>query len=165
MLQLYRALVRPQLEYCVQFWAPYLRKDILALEGVQRRFIRLIPEMRGLDYEERLSRLGLYSLEFRRMRGDLKETYKIMKGMDRVGVERFFLLRKDSRTRGHSLKIKGERFRTELRRNFFTQRVVNLWNSLPVEVVEAASLNIFKTQVNRFLTDRGIKGYGEKAGK
>ena len=121
--------------------------------------------MRGLDYEERLNRLGLYSLEFRRLRRDLIETYKIMKGLDRVEVERFFQLRKDSRTRGHSLKIRGVQFRSELRRNFFTQRVVNLWNSLPVEVVEATSLNIFKSWVDRFLTDKGIKGHGEKAGK
>ena len=88
-----------------------------------------------------------------------------MKGMDRVEVERFFPLRKDSRTRGHSLKISGRWFRSELRRNFFTQRVVNLWNSLPVEVVEATLLNIFKSWVDRFLIDKGIKGYGEKVGK
>ena len=56
------------------------------------------------------------------------------------------------------------RCRTELRRNFFTQRVVNLWNSLPVEVVEATSLNIFKTWVDGFLIREGIKGYGERAG-
>ena len=165
MLQLYKVLVRPHLEYCVQFWFPYLRKDILALEGVQRRFTRLILELRGLDYEERLSRLGLYSLEFRRMRGDLIETYKIMKGIDRIDAGRLFPLVGESRTRGHSLKIRGSRFRTELRRNFFTQRVVNLWNSLPSETVEAPSLNIFKKKIDSFLKNKGIKGYGVRAGK
>ena len=54
LLQLYRVLVRPHLEYCVQFWSPNLRKHILAIEGVQRRFTRLIPGMSGLSYEERL---------------------------------------------------------------------------------------------------------------
>ena len=83
MLQLYKVLVRPHLENCVQVWSPYLRKDILALEGAQRRFTRLIPELRVLAYEERLSRMGLYSLEFRRMRGDLMETDKIMKDQTR----------------------------------------------------------------------------------
>jgi len=138
MLQLYRDLVRPHLEYCMQFWSPYLRKDILALEGMQRRFIRLILELRGLDYEERLSRLGLYSLKFRRMRGNLIETYKIMMGIDKVEAGRFPLAG-ETRTRGHSLKIKGSRCRTELRSNFFTQRFVNLWNSLPSEAVEATT--------------------------
>ena len=69
------------------------------------------------------------------------------------------------RTRGHSLKIKGGRFRTELRRNFFSQRVVNLWNSLPTEVVEATSLNMFKARMDGFLIGKGIKGYGNQAGK
>jgi len=70
LLQLERALVRPHLEYCVQFWSPFLRKDVLALEGVQQRFTRLIPGMAGLKYEEELTRLGLFSLEFRQMRGE-----------------------------------------------------------------------------------------------
>ena len=132
----------------------------MALEGVQRRFTRLIPEMRGLAYEERLSRLGLYSLEFRRLRGDLLETYKKMKGLDRGEAERFFPLRKETRTRGHSLKIRGSQFRTELRRNFFSQRVVNLRNSLPNEAVEATSLNVFKSQIDRFLPIRELRVMG-----
>ena len=57
LLQLYRELVRPLMEYCVQFWCPYLRKDVLAIEGVQHRFSRLIPGMAGLSYEERIRRL------------------------------------------------------------------------------------------------------------
>ena len=89
---LYKALVRLHLENCEQFWAPYLRKDVLALERVQRRFMRMIPGMKGLTHEERLRTLGLYSMEFRRMRGDLIETYRILKGLDRVDVGKMFPL-------------------------------------------------------------------------
>ena len=121
--------------------------------------------MRGLAYEERLSRLGLYSLEFRRMRGDLIETYKIMKGIDKIEAGRLFPQAGETRTKGQGLKIRGSRFRTELRRNFLTQRVVNLWNSLPSEAVGDTSLNVFKARVDKFLNSKGIKGYGERAGK
>ncbi len=107
LLQLYRALVRPHLEYCVQFWSPYLRKDVLAMEGVQRRFTRLIPGMAGMTYEERLGRLGLHSLEFRRMRGDLIETYKILTGLDRLDAGRMFPMVGESSTRGSQSKDKG----------------------------------------------------------
>jgi len=74
----------------VQFWCPYPRKDVLAIERVQQRFTKLIPGMAGLSYEERLSQLELYSLEFRRVRGDLIETLKILTGLDRVDSERMF---------------------------------------------------------------------------
>ena len=161
MLQLYKVLVRPYLEFCVQFWSPYLRKDILALEGVQRRFTGLIPELRGLAYEERLSSLVPYSLELRRMRGDLIETYKIMKGIDKIEAGKLFPRVGITRTRGHSLKIRGSRFRTELRRNFFK----GLWDSLSSEAVEATSLNVFNAGIDKFLNSKGIKGYGERAGK
>ena len=69
-----------------------------------------------------------------------------------------------SRTRGHSLRIRGKSFRTEMRKTFFTQRVVNLWNSLPQKVVEASSLAIFKRELDVALVAKGIRGYGEKAG-
>ena len=65
---------------------------MLALEGIQKRFTRMIPGMKGLSYEERLRSLGLYSIEFRRMRGDLIEPYRILWGLDRVDVERVFPL-------------------------------------------------------------------------
>ena len=164
LLQLYRVLVRPHLEYCVQFWSLNLRKDILAIEGVQRRFTRLIPGMPGLSYEERLDSLGLYSLEFRRLGGDLIETYKILKGLDRLHAGRLFPMLGKSRTRGHSLRIRGKSFRTEMRKTFFTQRAVNLWNSLPQKVVEDGSLAIFKRKFDVTFVAKGIRGYGEKAG-
>ncbi|XP_059822785.1 uncharacterized protein LOC132392642 [Hypanus sabinus] len=163
LLQLHRALVRPNLEYCVQFWSPNLRKDILAIEGVQRRFTRLIPGMAGLSYVERLERLGLYTLEFRRIRGDLIETYKIIKGLDTLEAGSTFPLMGESRTRGHSL-IRGRPFRTEMQKNFFTQRVVDMWNALPQKAVEAKSLDAFKGELDRALRDSRVKGYGERAG-
>ena len=95
----------------------------MALEAVQRRFTRFIPKMRGLSYEEIFKSLGLYSLEFRRMRGGQIEVYKMIKGMDKVDVERMLPLVGHSRTRGHSLRIRGSKFKTELRRNYFSQRV------------------------------------------
>ena len=83
------------------------------------------------------------------MRGDLTETCRVVKGLDRVDVERMFPLVEESRTRGHSLRIKGRSFRKEMRRNFFSQRVVNLWNSLPQKAVEATSQWIYLRQRDR----------------
>ena len=90
MLQLYRTLVRLHLEYSVQFWSPHYQKDVEALERVQKRFTRMLPGMEDISYEERLEKLGLFSLERRRLREDLIEVYKIMRGMDRVGSQKLF---------------------------------------------------------------------------
>ncbi|XP_059510326.1 adenylate kinase 2, mitochondrial isoform X1 [Stegostoma tigrinum] len=144
MLQLYKTLVRPHLEYCVRFWSPYYRKDVEALERVQRRFTRMLPGLEGLSYEERLTELGLFSLERRRKRGDLIKVYKIMRGMGRVDSQRPFPRAGLTATRGHSFKVLGGRYRGDVRGTFFTQRVVSAWNTLPVVVVEAESLVTFK---------------------
>ena len=69
MLQLYRTLVRPHLEYSVQFWLPHYQKDVEALERVQKRFTRMLSGMESISYEERLEKPGLFSLEQQRLRG------------------------------------------------------------------------------------------------
>jgi ribonuclease P/MRP protein subunit RPP40 len=105
MLRLYKSLVRPHLEYCVQTWSPYYQKDIDLLEKVQRRFTRMIPELSHLTYEQRLSALNLTSLETRRLRGDLIETFKIITGKEMVDRNYFFKIRESTTTRGHEFKL------------------------------------------------------------
>ena len=74
--RLYKALVRPKLEYCVQAWCPYLRKEIDKIERVQHRATKMIEECKGLSYEERLKETGLTTLTDRRLRGDMIEVLK-----------------------------------------------------------------------------------------
>ncbi|MBN3299237.1 HARB1 nuclease, partial [Amia calva] len=93
--------VQPHLEYCVQFWAPHFKKDIAALEAVQRRATRLIPGLKGMSYLERLRELNLFSLEQRRLLGDLIQVFKIMKGIDHIKPEELFQISRDTRTRGN----------------------------------------------------------------
>src|SRR6218665_2808252 len=99
-LRLYKSLVSPQLEYCIQVWSPYLKQDMEKLEKVQRRATKMIQGCKYLSYEERLIRCGLTTLEKRRTRGDLIEAYNIITGKESMQSERFFELAPSKVTRG-----------------------------------------------------------------
>src|SRR5215469_6813345 len=119
---LYKSFIRPHLEYCIQVWSPSLNRDINTLEKVQRRATKV--EVRGIgrkSYEDRLRILNLTTLEQRRVRGDLIETFKILKGKVKVDAGVFFHLYQHAHgLRGHRMKLSVQRCKTNLKKFSFS---------------------------------------------
>jgi len=105
LLNLYKTLVRPHLEYRSPAWSPHYQKDKQLLEKVQHRFTRLFPYLRNMCYHDRLRRLGLWTLQEHHNRADLLEVFKLEAGLSSIILQTFFDHNADSRTRGHSWTV------------------------------------------------------------
>ena len=150
---LFIALVRPHLEFGNVAWSPSLRGDKDQIESVLKRASKQVPSIKDLPYEQRLKKLNLPSMEYRRIRGDLIEVYKHTHDFYSVNKD---LLKPDqsNTTRGHRFKLYKQRCSLNIRQNFFTYRVVDRWNTLPSKVVDSPTLQTFKNRLDTHMGDR-----------
>ena len=152
-LMLYKTFIRPLVEYCPEVWNPHLEKNINVLEKVQRRATKLVSDLRNVPYEERLIRLKLFPLKDRRLRGDMITTFKLLNGLIDVDANRLVPLLDSTvsqiNTRSHNQQIKCKVPRSNLRRYFFTNRIVLSWNTLSRDTVNSPSVEVFKDRYDR----------------
>jgi hypothetical protein len=142
--------VRPLLEFSSIIWSPYTATDIKRIESVQRSFTKSITDLRSCTYNERLLNLGLDSLQCRRLKTDLIFCYKLIHGHVNMHSDNFFTRSVNTHLRGNSFKLVKPRSASVREANFFSHRVVDIWNSLPDSILTAESVSCFKRRLNGF---------------
>ena len=144
------------LEYANSIWSPKLKRQSAAIERVQRRATKLLYEIREWSYERRLKFLNLPSLKYRRYRGDLIQTYKILHKIDDLKTEDFFTVRNDTNTRSMNVNFYIKNCSSNSKLHGFSYRSRRYWNSLSKLTKEARDLNSFKNLLdkdpNRFIS-------------
>ena len=154
LIRAFKVYVRPLLEYASCTWSPHHILKIKQLESVQKKFTKSLPGYTSLRYKDRLIRLDLESLEIRRLRQDLLYTYKIVFGLVNQAACNMFTLTNtlySTCTRGHAYKLYLHNSRVDVRKYFFSERVIEPWNSLPAASENFCSFSLFKRLIN--LTD------------
>ena len=157
---LYKTVVRPHLETAVAVWAPYKIELIKKMEGVQRRATKYLPGMKDLTYPERLRKLKLPTLMYRRLRGDLIEAFKILKPVYDSNVRPVLTRLKDVATytglKGYEKNLYLKHGQKNVRKYSFSLRVVDHWNSLPDDVLTCDTVNSFKNRIDKIYENRDI---------
>jgi len=157
-LLLFKGLVRPVLEYAAPVWSPYRKKYVNKVEDVQRRATKQLTGMKDLSYDERLRKLNLPTLVYRRCRGDMIEAYKMLNNKYDSDLPPILQRAPTNRgTRGHSLKLNHQYSRLDTRKHFFALRICTLWNDLPEEAVKAKNIQSFERRLDNYWKNQNFK--------
>lgn len=147
LVTLYKSMIRPHLEYASSVWSPHTWKLAEEIEKIQRRATKRVATLRDHPYEQRLQSLCLPTLVYRRIRGDLINMYKYTNHL--YDVKPVAREDPDDTRRGHSSKLHKTTCRRNRRLYFFSLRVINWWNKLPQEIIDAPSVNAFKNRLDK----------------
>ena len=154
LLKAYTTYIRPILEYGSTIWNPYFDCDTIQIEEIQRYFtkrIRCRAKVPFTSYQDRLYKLNIRSLQYRRTEADLIMTYKIIHNLVDLPMKDFFTFNcSPYNTRKHNFDLTRPKPASEFERNFFSNRIIPLWNGLPSEIVNAKTLDTFKALLKKF---------------
>ena len=151
---LYKSLVRPHLEYCNVIWGPFYKGDIITVEKIHRQATKFVPEFKKMPYEGRLKALDIPSLNYRRIRGDMITIYKLLTNQMKIEGEKVFRMGNVA-TRGQPEDKLFKQHATKfVRINTFSNRIVTDWDSLPKDVVEAPTIDVFKERLDTHWKER-----------
>ena len=155
-VHLYKQYVRPHLEFSVPAWSPWTRGDIETLESVQKKAVGMVSGLQATSYKERLAELGLLSLETRRVQYDLTQAFKIIRGFDMVDRGAWFNLvgqnpGRLTRATSDPLNIVRRECRLDIRRHFFSNRVIEHWNALDHDTKRAKNVASFRNKISDYL--------------
>ena len=159
LLKMFNVFVRPKVEYASSVWNSFYQMDINKIEQVQRRFTKRLAGLANFSYPERLNILNIQSLEARRLRADLIYVYKLLHNIVSSDYKQFFTL-KDSVTRGHNWSLVKPNCKIDCLKFSFAHRVINPWNSLPRDMVNALNIEIFTRLLADYDLSRFLKGRG-----
>jgi hypothetical protein len=147
-VKLYIQYVRPHLEFASPAWSPWNESDKESLEKIQRRAVSMVSGLKAATYEEKLKELGLTSLEERRHLADMLQSFKVLQGMDKVRSETWFRMAGESsrvtRSAADSLNLRLLPAKLDVRKYFFSSRVINDWNKVPAHLKRARTVKSFK---------------------
>ena len=154
LLKAYTTYVRPTLEYGSSIWNPQLKKNVDCIERVQKNFTKRACyrcKIPFSTYSDRLYKLNLKSLEYRRLNTDLINTFKITHNLLEITTPNFFLpISKKYCTRTHQYQLKLSCNLTQHEKNSFSNRIVSVWNKLPNQLFVPDTLPAFKAKLNQY---------------